>query len=152
MPTARATGQRIAAGTITAASLTSTYAITNLPVQTDQDFSCPWVVDSSLCSTPTPARITTNADLSRSADGFYAWRLGFSYMTFDMFGYWTSTLLPGNAWSAPITVMDYDETDTAVFFNATIWRPNTPSDKAQYITGGWGRVVFDITKGTQIFP
>lgn len=151
MPTARSTGQRIAAGTITAAALTSTYLITALPVQSDQAFDTPWIVASSLCTTPTPARITTNADLSRSADGFYAWRLGFSYMTFDMFGYWLSTFFPGDVWSAPVTIMDYSDTNEAMFFNATLWRPNAPSDKAQYITGGWARVIFEVTKGTQIF-
>jgi len=152
MPTSRNTGQRIAAGTLTAAALTSGYAITSLPMQSDQDFSCPWILAGSLCTTPTPARVTTNADLSRSADGFTTWRWGYSYMTFGMTNYWNDTFLPGDAWSSPVTVMDYDDTNVAVFYTATIWKPNYPSDKAQYITGGWGRVVFEIVKGTQIFP
>lgn len=152
MPTARSTGQRIRAGTWTVADLTSTYAITNLPVQGDQDFSTPWILTAALCGTPTPARITTNADLSRSADGFTASRWGFRYLTFDMFEYWDTTFLPGGAWSAPVTIMDYDDTNTAVFYTATLWRPTAPSDKAQYITGGWGNVIYEWTRGVQIYP
>lgn len=152
MPTARGTGQRIAAGTLSAAALTNAYDITALPVQSDQDFSCPWILSASLCTTPTPARVTTNGDLSRSADGFTSWRIGFTYMTFGMTSYWNDTFLPGGVWSAPITIMDYDEDNQAVFYQATIYRPNYPSDKAQYITGGWARVTYDIAKGTQVFP
>ncbi len=152
MPVSRSTGQRIAAGTLTAASLTSAYAITSLPVQSDQDYSTPWVVDGSLCTTPTPARVTSNGDLSRSPDGFTAWRIGFTYMSFGMTDYWNDTFLPGSVWSAPITIMDYDENNQAVFYTATLYRNNYPSDKAQYIVGGWGRVIFDIEAGTQIFP
>lgn len=152
MPTARSTGQRIAAGTLTAAALTDAYAITALPVQSDQGLGVPWILSAGLCATPTPARVTTNADLSRSPDGFYSWKIGFRYMTFDMTDYWNDTFLPGGVWSAPITIMDYNETNQAMFFTATIWRPNYPSDKAGYITGGWSPVIYDITAGTQIFP
>ncbi|WP_230690783.1 hypothetical protein, partial [Streptococcus pneumoniae] len=82
MPVARSTGWRIAAGTISAASLTSAYEVAALPIQSDQDFSIPWTLNSALCATPTPARVTTNADLSRSPDGFYAWKWGLDYMSF----------------------------------------------------------------------
>lgn len=152
MPVARSTGWRIASGHISAAALTSAYEVTALPVQSDQDFSTPWTLASRLCQTPTPARVTTNADLSRSPDGFYSWRWGLTYMSFGMTDYWNSTFLPGGAWSAPVTLMDYDENNQAVFYQATLWRPNYPSDKAQYITGGWANVIYDINRGVQIFP
>lgn len=152
MPTARSTGQRIAAGTLTASALTTTYLITALPVQSDMDSSTPWILSAALCQTPTPARVVTNADLSRSADGFYSWQIGFDYMTLGATDYWNSTFIPGEAWSAPITIMDYNENNEAMFFNALIWKPNYPSDKAQYIVGGWAKVIYSITRGTQIFP
>lgn len=152
MVTARLTAQRIASGTISASSLTSAYAITALPVQSDMDSSTPWILAASLCTTPTPARITTNADQSRSADGLTTWRIGFSFMTFGATDYWNDTFLPGGVWSAPITIMDYDENNQSVFYQATLYRPNYPSDKAQYITGGWARVIYDVAAGVQIFP
>lgn len=68
-----------------------------------------------------------------------------------MFEYWNDTLLPGGAWSAPVTVMDYDDSNQAIYYTATIWRPAAPSDKAGYITGGWSPVIYDITRGVQIF-
>jgi hypothetical protein len=132
--------------------MTDTYAVTNLPIQSDLDSSTPWILSGQLCGTPTPARITTNADLSRSAAGFTSSRWGLKYMTFDMFGYWNATFIPGGAWSAPVTIMDYDDSNQAVFYTATIWRPAAPSDKAQVITGGWAQVIYEWTKGVQLFP
>jgi hypothetical protein len=152
MPVARSIGQRIRAGTHTAASLTTTYLITSLPVQADQNDSTPWIVNAALCTTPTPARITTNADLSRSPDGYYSWQIGFDYMTFGMTDHWNGTFIPGGGYSAPITIMDYNEENQAMFFTGEIWRPNYPSDKAQYIIGGWAKVIYDIRRGVQIFP
>ena len=152
MPVGRSSGQRIRAGTWTAADLTDTYAVINLPVQSDQDSSCPWILAGALSGTPTPARITQNADLSVSPDGFYSSRFGFRYLTFGMYEYFNGTFIPGGAWSAPVTVMDYDDYNQPFFMTATIIRPKAPSDKAQYITGGWGNVIFDLVKGVQIFP
>lgn len=152
MPVARSTGQRIAAGTISASSLTSAYAITALPVQSDQSFDTPWILSARISTTPTPARVTTTGDLSRDPDGLTAWRIGFSYMSFGMTSYWNDTFIPGGAWWAYITIMDYDENNQPVFYQGKIWKPNYPSDKALYVTGGWASVVYDIEAATQIFP
>lgn len=152
MPTGRKTGQKIISGTVASSALTSSYLVTAFPVQADQNDSCPWIIAGDGTTTPTAARISTNADLSRSPDGFYsfAWRM--VYMTFGMTSYWINTLLPGGVWSAPVTVLTYDENDLAVYLQATLWRPNYPGSDAQYMPGGWGNVIWRFNAGTIIAP
>jgi hypothetical protein len=152
MPVARSTGQRIRAGVWTPADVTDAYAITALPVQSDQNDSCPWILNAELSKTPTPARVVTQADLSRGADGFTAWQWGFDYMTLAMTNFWNTSFIPGGAWSYPVTVMDYNENNQPVFYTAEIWRVDYPSDKAQYLPGGWGKVIFELKRGVQLFP
>jgi hypothetical protein len=152
MPVARLEGQRIRSGTYAAANLTSTYNVVDLALQSDQNDACPWTIDSAGTTPPKPARIVTNGDLSRSADGFYSWQWRMSYMTNLMVSYWLSTFLPGSAQSASVTVLTYDETDTATYWNASLWKPEFPSSDAQYAIGGWGNVIWRFTRGVQIFP
>lgn len=152
MPVGRKIGQKIITGTVASSSLTDTYLVTAFPVQSDQNDACPWIIDGSGTTTPTAARISTNADLSRSDDGFYSWAWRMVYMTFGMVNYWNTALLPAGAWSAPVTVLTYDENNLAVYLNATIWRPNFPGPDAQYAPGGWGNVIWRFNAGTIIAP
>lgn len=152
MTNARKTLQRLRAGTFTSADLGSTYEIGQLATQSDQTSGIPWIIAADGTTTPTPARITTNADLSRSPDGFYSWSWRMSYFTFGMTDFWLTTFLPGGVFSAPVTVMTYDEADGALFLNATIWRPTFPSDKAQNAPAGFGNIVWDFTRGVIIAP
>lgn len=152
MPTARATGHRLRAGTYTAAQLTSTYNVVDFAVQSDQNALTPWVIDAAGTTPPKYARIVSNADLSRSADGFVSWQWRFSYKTNGMVGYWLTTFLPAGVQSAAVTALTYDETDTVTYWNATLLRTEFPSSDAQYMAGGWGSVIWRFVKGTQIFP
>jgi hypothetical protein len=152
MPVARATGWRLRAGTHTAAALTSTYNVVDLAIQADQNHACPWTIDSAGTTPPKPARIVTNADLSRSGDGFTSWKWRMSYMTNLMVSYWLTTFLPGGVESAEITALTYNAVDTAEYYQALIWRPEFPSSNAQHAVGGWGNVIWEFTRGVQVFP
>lgn len=152
MPVARAEGWRLRSGTHTAANLTSTYNVVDFAMQSDQSHAIPWTIDSAGTTPPKPARIVTNADLSRSADGFYGWQWRISYMTNLMVSYWLTDFLPGGVQSASITALTYNETDAVTYWTATLWKPEFPSSDAQYAAGGWGNVIWRFTRGVQIFP
>lgn len=144
----RKTGHRIKAGTTTVVLLTSTYAITAFPMQSDQPDDALWELAGDPKAIPTPARISSNADGSKSADGFYTFEFRFSYMTFLMVKYWLDTFLAGGVQSAAVTVMAYDETDTAVFLTALLLKPNL--SEATKFTGGYTNVVWRFVLGVVI--
>jgi hypothetical protein len=146
MPVARATGWRLRAGTHTVANLTTTYALSALPVQADQDADWTDSLPSRLVTAPRRARIVTMADGSRQADGFFIWQWGFSYMSLGMYNYWAATFLAGGVQSAAVTAMTYTEADVAIYLQATLIRPETLS---VYI-GGYRDVIFEFSMGTVI--
>lgn len=151
MPTMRLIGHRIRAGTQTVANITSTYEVTALPVQADMD-TLPlveWLPPTAQSTPPTRARIETAADGTRLADGFYQFEWRFSYFTFNMLSHWLTTFLPSGVESAAVSVMTYDNTNTAVYLNCTLERPALPGD-AQPAPGGWADIVFRFTGGTII--
>lgn len=146
-PVARKTAHRIRSGTQTVGNVTDSYAVTSLAVQSDQNDATPWELSGDGTTVPTPARISTNADLSQSDDGFYAFKWKFSYMTFGMVSHWLSQFGLTTARTALVTVMTYDATDTAVYLTCTIIKPTFPSDKAQYAIGGYMNVVWEFVGG-----
>lgn len=152
MPVARLEGHRLRAGIHAASAVTISYNVEDFPIQVDQNDACPWGIDSSGTTPPKPARVVTNADLSRSPDGEYSWQWRISYMTNLMVDYWLATLLPGGVWSAPVTAMTYNEKDVPMFLTGKIWKPEIPSPDAQYAIGGWGNVIWKFVGGVQIFP
>lgn len=149
MPNGRNSGQRIRSGLYAAGALTSTYEVSRLAVQSDQPLSIPWGIDSFASRPPIPARITTNADLSRTPDGFYEFDWVTSYHTFGMFGYWVASFLPADVESADVTVMTYDEEDAAMYLQALIHRPH-PGDGMTAVKGGWGDIHWRFTRGVAI--
>lgn len=149
MPVPRLTGHRLRSGLWTADDLTDTYAISALPVQTDQGF-LPWVVNGQETLPPTPARITTNADLSKSPDGFYAWAWAMDMFSFEMLDYWLDTFLPDDVDSAEVSGMTYDERENPFYFQALINRPR-PGTGLSYLPGGWA-VVWQFTRGVKLPP
>jgi len=149
MPNARNTGQRIRTGLQTAASMTSTYEVEALPVQSDQTDAEWWTIASDGTTVPRPARLITNADLSVSADGFleFEWRM--SYMTFGMVDYWLTTFLPSSAQDADVTVMTYNERDVAMYVQCRMRKPVFPSADAQIAPGGYS-VIWRFRKGVEV--
>lgn len=126
MANPRQTGHQIRAGTFTSAGMGSTYAISGFPNQSDQivdnQIQVPWVAPSEI-AVPEYARAVIYADGSQRADGFLGWTWQFSYWTFGMFSYWLTTFWPSGVYSAAVTVMVYDATDTAIYVNAQAYRP-----------------------------
>lgn len=149
MPTARKTGHRIRAGLYAAAALTSTYEVRQMAIQSDQPLTAPWGINSRESKPPAPARITSNADKSKSIDGFLNCSLKMSYMTFGMWGYWLDSFLPGNAESSDVTVMVYDEEDVEVYLQGLIYRPR-PGNGMVAVQGGWAEVEWVIERGVVI--
>lgn len=152
MPVARLTGHRLRSGLHTAANVTTAYAVEDIALQADMSHATPWTVDAAGTTPPKKARIVINADLSRSGDGFATWKWRMSYMTHGAISYWLTTFLPGGVESADVTAMTYDETDTAVFYQALIWKPVFPSENAQYAPSGYGNVIWEFSRAVQIFP
>ena len=150
MPTMRLIGHRIRAGTHTVVNITSTYEVTALPVQGDMDtYPIEWLPPDDSSTPPVRARIETAADGTRLSDGFYEFQWRFSYMTFGMLTHWLNTFLPSGAESAAVSVMTYDNTNTAVYLNCTLIRPTLPGDAAP-APGGWRDITFRFTGGTII--
>lgn len=146
MVNARQTGQRIRSGLQVVANVTSAYAVKSLAVQSDQDDSLPWILAGKLCTWPKPARVVQYMDQSQDADGYYLFQWGFSYMTFGMYSFWRASFLPSGVWSAAVTVMTYDDTDTAVYLQCSINRPTTLTNEV----GGYRDVIFTFSQGVII--
>lgn len=98
------------------------------------------------------ARVTTNADLSISGDGFFSFAWGFGFWTEDQMGYILNTAFGGaNAYglmSIPVTVQTFAETDY-VAFHAILARPIWGTHY-QTQDGGYDNVVLNFTKGKVI--
>lgn len=150
MATARLTGHRIRAGTQIVANVTTAYAITAFPAQTDMVNGEQWLAPVAQGTTiPKRARISRLADGTARADGFYTWQWKFSYWTHDMLSYFLTTYLGSGVESALCTVMAYDNTDTAVYLTATVYRPQLPGD-GDAVVGGWRDVIIRFSGGAII--
>lgn len=149
MPNVRAEGHRLRAGTYTSSSVTTTYAITAWTVQSDQQLNgqtvSPWIPPYQ-APPPEYARVITTGDLNQGADGYLKWTWTFSYWTFGQMSYFLSTYLSGSVYSAAVTAMTYDATDTAVFINATLNRPVINQDMEPEIAG-WKNVKLRFDSG-----
>lgn len=151
MPTARAQGWKFASGTLSVASMAGQPLFTAWTVQSDQKTSTglnfiPWAIPLPTSKIPRYARYTTNADLSRSADGFFTMEVIFSYWTFGMVSYWNSQLLPSSVQSAAVTVLVYDETNTAAYYNMTLLRAVFPDDGTP-VFGGFSNITHRFING-----
>jgi hypothetical protein len=146
MPVARKTGWRIKSGINAVAAVTSSYAVEAIALQSDQDFSTPWTINGLASDPPTLSRVDVYLDQSKQGDGGVKLKWHMDYMTHGMFGYWLSTYLPGVTYvsklqSAPVTIMTYDQTDTAVFIQENLYLPETLTPAV----GGWKDIdwIFD---------
>jgi len=150
MPTLRLIGHKISAGHVTVSAMGSVVTIMNLTRQTDMAAYNRWLPPNASKSTiPAPAQVATSLANTRTAEGFYTWSWVFDYMTHDMFGYWRTTFLPSGAWSANVTVLTYDDTDTAVYLQAVMARPVVGSGLT-VSAGGYTDVTFNFTQGVII--
>lgn len=144
---ARKTGQRIRSGIQTSAAVTSAYAVESFPLAADQYDVILWTIASEGSQPPQPARVSTNADGSKSDDGYFtlAWR--FSFLTFAMMSYFLTQTGLTSARTADVTVMTYNELDVATYLTCKITRPLMPGADCQYAVGGWQNVVFRFSLG-----
>jgi hypothetical protein len=149
MPAARNEGHSIQAGLQTVASFNSTHEVQNFAVQSDQR-PIEWAIDSELSVPPRPARITANADLSRSSDGFFSATLGMTYITNGMLSYLLSTFFAGSAETSESTIKTFDEADTAIYLQGLLIRPNVEDGSLEYAGGGWRNVLLRFVRGTVI--
>lgn len=143
MPNARGDAPRLRAGTVVVASITSTYAITNWTVQNDQKQGAVTIVEwlaPYQALPPEYDRIALALDGTARPDGFMHGIFGpFSYWTFGMMDYFLDTYLSTTAYSALVSMMVYDITDTAIYLNSTIYRP-IPGQDMEPAVGGWKNI------------
>ena len=150
MPTLRLMGHKISAGHVTVSAMGSVGAIRDLARQTDMQAYVNWLPPNAKKSTvPAPGRVVTTLANTRAAEGFYSWQWVFDYLTHDMYSYWRTTFLPSGVWSANVTVLTYDDTDTAVHLQAVMARP-VVGDGLGILPGGYGDVTFTFTQGVII--
>ncbi len=126
---ARKTGQRIRAGTLAAASVTSAYEVQVIPFTSDMDLLPLWTIDAKKSHVLLPARLTINEDGTSNYDGPIVGLWSFGLMTFGMVSYWLSTFMSGIVFtggilSSPVTIMAYDELDNALFIQCTMTAPD----------------------------
>lgn len=127
-------------GTFGSSGITAANAWTSYPTQTDmlQDNQVliPWIPPAQMLP-PTYSRVALNLDGSARHDGFLGGSFGpIKYITFGQIAYVLSTIFPSNADSSPVSMMVFDATDTAIFLNATMYRPITGQDYTP-VFGGW---------------
>lgn len=146
----RLTGQRLRSGIWTVADLTSTYEIANLTVPNDGFSDAEyWCYSAQGSTPPQPARVSQNADLSMSDDGFYSWTSRMSYVTFDMLPVFLTAAGLTSVRSADVTVMEYTELNIAVFLTARIIKPLFPSADAVMVANGWS-ITWRFVRGVVI--
>lgn len=146
MTLTRHTDQRIRATWVTQAALTSSYAVSAIPTQTDQDIDqMPWVLDGRLHVPVRYQRYAMTADQRYTEDGGLIGQWGFSFMSFGMLNYWLATLLAGLV-SGPVTIMDYDNTETVKYVQCYMHKPLLPGD-GEWTPAGWKNVIWKWTGG-----
>jgi hypothetical protein len=98
------------------------------------------------------AVIAVNADDSASAHGFITGTLEFSFWTFGMISYILTTFFASNVYSAPVSLMLYDITDTAFYLNAVAYRPvrNDQFQDFEPYPTGWANVKLRFSDGVII--
>jgi hypothetical protein len=153
LPTARATGHIIVAGTLSAAAIAASTPLTSWTVQSDQksasgDEMIPWAAPvAAVEAIPVFARYTTAADGSKRGDGFQRFTLTMSMWTFGMV-YYVDTLLfaGGTLESADVSVRVYDRHGNPVFLNCIAERPDVT--RAQPILGGYQDIPWEFHTGS----
>lgn len=149
MPVPRLEVHRIRLGTHAVGSVTSTYEVREIALQSDQDpYATPWLVRGRDSNPVIRARSSDVADLTKVEDGFYQFTWSFSYFTFGMVAYWNGTLL-GGAVSPAVTVMTYDQNNVAVYLTCTASALRFPRDGESH-PGGWKNVRMEFVGGTII--
>lgn len=143
MPNARNDGQRLRLGTFTSSGITSAYTIRDFANVADQlqdnQPIVPWAGPYQ-CEPPEYARIWIAADGTQRQDGFLHGVLGpFSLWTFGMTNFMLATYWPGGVYSSLVSMMLFDATDTAIFLNATAYRPVIGQD-FEPVYSGWQNV------------
>jgi hypothetical protein len=142
MANGRQTGHQIRAGTYTSSGMGTAYAITSMPLQTDQvvdgQVQVPWVAPMKIAA-PEYSRIYNTVDGSQRPDGYLnvEWILG--YMTFGMFTYWLNTFFPSSVYSSPVTIKTFDSTDSPIYIQCIAYRPRIPDD-VEWAIGGYQNV------------
>jgi hypothetical protein len=155
MPATRQTGHRLYYTWVSKTLVTSTYAITSWTPQGDQyvnsNIMVPWLAPKEI-TVPEKSRITTMADGSIRADGYYKFTWTFDYWTFGMMTYFLNTFNLGSPiYSVPVTVMTYDPTDTAVFLQCYVARPVIIGGQdVEWHWAGYKNVKLNFTVGTVI--
>lgn len=148
MPVARVDDQRIRSGIQAVVDVTTTYAIKNFALQSDQGVGFPpWVGPDAAASTvPTPAEIRVSLSKKQLPNGDYLWSWVFSHFTQQMYKYWLDTFFNTNEWWGYVTVMDYDWDETPIFLTGIIHRPS----QLNRVPGGYSNVPFAFTDGAII--
>lgn len=143
----RLTSQRLRSGIWSVAALTDDYEIGKLTVPADGFADSElWCYSVEGSSPPQPARVSENADGSRSDDGFYTWASRMSYVTFDMLPVFLTAAGLTSARSADVTVMEYTELNEPVYLTAKIIKPTFPSSDAIAVPNGWS-ITWRFTTG-----
>lgn len=120
------TDYRLAPGTLTASALTTAYALSAFPIQTDQisNNSYPWhLLDDEGTTFPYAARYVDMGVSGQRADGFILFQWKYKYLTEGMAAYLESTFF-GIYESALVTVRTRLHTGVCQTYNATLLRPN----------------------------
>lgn len=150
------TNYRLAFNTISKAALlaSSGYLIENFPIQSDQtNPGLGWTEPvRDLTKRLVPARITKNADLSISSDGFFQLDWAFQYWTFGQMGYLLDTAFGGanvyGLMSIPVTLQTFVETGYAAA-HALLARPVWGQDY-QTEDNGYRSIVLHFSRGVII--
>jgi hypothetical protein len=151
MPVARSEGHRWRKGIWTVSDLTSAYALTAFPLQSDQG-SVPWTAPvADILSVPEFGLISQVLSGEDSPQGFYRFTWSFDFWTFGMMSYVRTTFFDPFKRSASATVMTYDDTNTAVFLTCIAHRPKfNGSDKLAALAGGYENVTLQFDFGQVI--
>lgn len=131
----------------TSAGVPVAYAVESIALQSDQDFSTPWEINSWKSDFLELPSVFNAADQSKRAMGGIKFKWVFDYMTIGMLSYWLTNFLPGLSFttglqSAYVTVLTYTSTDQPVYIQAQIY---TPSKTPQ--VGGYTDVTFQFEGG-----
>jgi len=132
------------------ASCDSTYAIALITVPSDEIADADFYVVNGESTPLQPTRISSNADGSKTDDGFYIFDWIFDFFTLSMTANFLSAAGLTTARSAPVTVMTYDEMKNTKFVQCIIHRPLLPGPDAQYWRDGYSKIRFRFTNGVVI--
>jgi len=150
MPSKRKTLYKIVAGHVSVATVDAATGIKAWAHVTNQPYSLKWLAPDLFAAAPPVKAVPRFSDGSSKPHGAYSWQWVFSGWSIGMWNYFRGEFLTTKYASAPVTTLQYDEEDDAIYIQSELHYPGSGLSELAPIAPGMYRVRLGFTNGVEI--